>query len=107
MGRQRKLHSEELHNLFSFQNVITVIKSRKMIWVGYVARMGEMRNAYKILYQNLKGRRQVGRPRGRQEGNIKTDFKGLYFDDVRCIHLAQDRDQWRALVNTVMNLQVP
>jgi hypothetical protein len=50
-----RLHNEELHNLYSSPNIIRVVKSRRMLWVGYVARMGEMRNAYKVLSKNLKG----------------------------------------------------
>jgi hypothetical protein len=68
-----------------------VIKSRKMRWAGHVALTGEIGNAYKIL---------VGRPRRRWEDYIRMDLREI-------MHLVQDRDQWRAVVNTVMNLRVP
>jgi hypothetical protein len=58
-GDWRKLHNEELHNLYSSPNIIRMIKSRRMRWAGHVARMGEMRNAYRILV----GKRPLGRPR--------------------------------------------
>jgi hypothetical protein len=64
--------------------------------------MGETRNAYRILVGNPKGKRPLGRRRRRWEDSIKMDLNGM-----DCIELAQDRDQWRALVNTVMNLRVP
>jgi hypothetical protein len=64
--------------------------------------MGEVRGAYNILVGRPEGRRPLGRPRRRWEDNIK-----MYLGDVDWIHLAQDRDRWRALVNTVMNLEVP
>jgi hypothetical protein len=83
-----------------------MIKSRRMRWVGHVARIGEVRNAY-ILVGKLEGRRPLGRPRRRWEDNIQMDLREIGFADVHWIHLAQDRDRWRALVNTVMNLRVP
>jgi hypothetical protein len=83
-----------------------MIKSRRMRWAGHVAPMGEKRNAYKILVGKLEGKRPLGRPRRRWVGNIKMDLieKGFYGMDW--IDQAQDRDQWRALVNTLMNLRV-
>jgi hypothetical protein len=69
--------------------------------------MGEVRGAYNILVGRPEGRRPLGRPRRRWEYNIKMDLREIGFGDVDCIHLAQDRDRWRALVNTVMNLRVP
>jgi hypothetical protein len=64
-GGWRKLHNEELHNLYSSPSIIILIKSRTMKWVGLVARMGEKRNAYRILVGNLEGKRPLGRPRCR------------------------------------------
>jgi hypothetical protein len=67
--------------------------------------MGEVRGAYNILVGRPEGRRPLGRPRRRWEGNIKLDLGEIGFRDW--IHLAQDRDRWRALVSTVINLRVP
>jgi hypothetical protein len=69
--------------------------------------MGEKRNAYRILVGKAEGKRQVGRPRRRWVDNIKMDLRVIGCDGMVWIDLAQDRDQWRALVNTVMNLRVP
>jgi hypothetical protein len=69
--------------------------------------MGEVRVAYNILVGRPEGRRPLRRSRCRWEGNIKMDFREIGFGDVDWIHWAQDRDRWRALVNTVMNLRVP
>jgi hypothetical protein len=83
-----------------------MIKARRMRWAGHVARMGEVRGAYNILVGKPEGRRLLGRPRNRWEDNIKIDLREIGFGDVYWIHLAQDRDRWQALVNTVMNLRV-
>jgi hypothetical protein len=69
--------------------------------------MGEVRGAYNILVGRPEGRRPLGRPTRRREDNIKMDLREIGFGDVDWINLAQDRDTWRALVNTVMNLRVP
>jgi hypothetical protein len=69
--------------------------------------MGEKQNAYRILVGKPEGRRQLGRPRRRCVDNIKIDLREIGWDGVDWIDLAQDRGQWRALVNTVMNLRVP
>jgi hypothetical protein len=105
-GGWRKLHKEELHGLYSSPSIVRVIKARRMRWAGHVARMGEVRGAYNILVGKPEGRRQLGRPRRRWEDDIKMDLRETGFGDVDWIHLAQDRDRWRALVNTVMNLRV-
>jgi hypothetical protein len=65
------------------------------------------RNAYRILVENPEGRRPLGRPRRRWVNNIKMDLREIEWDGMDWIDLAQDRDQWRALVNAVMNLRVP
>jgi hypothetical protein len=84
-----------------------MIKSRRMRWAGHVARMGEKRNAYRILVGKPEGKRPLGRPRCRWVDNIKMDLREIGWDGMDWIDLAQDRDQWRVLVNTVMNLRVP
>jgi hypothetical protein len=69
--------------------------------------MGEVRGAYNILVGRPEGRGPLGRPRRRWEDNIKMHLMEMGFGDVDWIHLTQDRDRWRALVNMVMNLRVP
>jgi hypothetical protein len=76
-------------------------------WSGHVARMGETRNRYRILVGKPEGKRPLGRSRRRWVDNIKIDLRQTGWDDMDLIDLAQDRDQWRTLVNTVMNLRVP
>jgi hypothetical protein len=102
-----KPHNEELHKLYSSPSIIRVIKSRRMRWAGHVARMGEKRNAYRIWEGNPEGKRPLGRPRHRWVDNIKMDLREVEWDGMDWSDLAQDRDHWRALVNTVMNLRVP
>jgi hypothetical protein len=84
-----------------------MIKSRRMRWAGHVAQKGEKRNACRILVGMSEGNRPLGRPRRRWMDNIKMDLREIGRDGMDCIDLAQNRDQWRALVNTVMNLRVP
>jgi hypothetical protein len=69
--------------------------------------MGEKRNAYRILVGKPEGMRQLGRPKRRWVDSIKMYFREIGWDGVDWIDMAQDRGQWRALVNTVLNLQVP
>jgi hypothetical protein len=71
------------------------------------ARMGEKRKAYRIVVGKPEGKRPLGRPRRRRVGNIEIDLREIEWDGVDWIDLAQDRDQWKALVNTVMNFRVP
>jgi hypothetical protein len=78
-----------------------------MRWAGHVARVGEKRNAYRILVGKLEGRRPLGRHRRRWADNIKIDLRETGLDGVDWVDLAQNRDQWRAFMNTVMNLRVP
>jgi hypothetical protein len=106
-GSWRKLHNEELHGVYSSPSIIRVIKARRMRWARHVACMGEVRNTYSILVGKPEGRRLLGRPRHRWEDNTVMDLREIGFGDVECIHLAQDRDRWWALVNTAMNLWVP
>jgi hypothetical protein len=69
--------------------------------------MGATRNAYRILVGKPEGKRPLGRPRRRWMNNIKMNLREIGWDGVDWIELAQDRDQWRTLVNTAMNLRVP
>ncbi|KAJ4445879.1 hypothetical protein ANN_12564 [Periplaneta americana] len=104
-GEWRKLHNIELHVLYSSPDIITNIKSRRLRWAGHVARMGESRNAHRVLVGRPEGKRPLGRPRRRWEDNIKMDLREVGYDDREWINLAQDRDQWRAYVRAVMNLR--
>jgi hypothetical protein len=82
-----------------------MIKLRRVRWAGHVAHMGAKRNAYSILVGKPDGNRPLGRPRRWWEDNIKVHLREIGWDGMDRIYLAQDRDQWRALVNTVMNLR--
>jgi hypothetical protein len=105
-GEWRKLHNEELRDLYSSPSIIRIIKSIKMRWVGYVARMGEKRDAYGLLVGKPEGRRPLGRPRRRWVDNVRMDLGKVGWDDVDWIGLAKDRNRWRALVNWILNLRV-
>jgi hypothetical protein len=106
-GGWRKLHNEELRNLYSLPNINIMIKSRRMRWSGNVARIGEKRNAYRILMRKPEEKRPLGRPRRRWVDNIQMGLRETGWGDMNWIDLDQDRDHCRALVNTVMNLRVP
>ena len=84
-----------------------VIKSRRLRWAGHVACMEEGRGVYKVLVGKPEGKRPLGRPRRRLEDNIKMDLEEVGRGCGDWMGLAQDRDRWRALVSTVMNLRVP
>jgi hypothetical protein len=104
-GGWRKLHNEELRDLYSSPNIIRIIKSMRMRWAGHVARMGEKRNVYRLLVGKPGGKRPLGRPRRRWLDNIKMKLLEVGWGGVDWISLAQDRDKKRALVNAVMNLR--
>jgi hypothetical protein len=80
---------------------------RRVRWAGHVAQIGEKVNAYRLLVGRPEGKRPLGTPRRRWVDNIKTNLREIGWDVIDWIILAQDRDKWRALVNTVMNLRVP
>ena len=84
-----------------------VVKSRKMRWAWHVARMGEGRGVHRVLVGKPEGKRPLGRPRRRWENNIKMDLQEVLGSCGDWMELAQDRDSWRALVDTVRNLRVP
>jgi hypothetical protein len=106
-GSWRKLHNDELHSLYSSPNIVRMIKARRLRWAGHVARMGEGIGVYRLLVGRPEGKRPLGRPSRRWDDNIKLDLREIGIDGVNWIRLAQDTVQWRAFVNTVMNLQVP
>ena len=103
----RKLHNEELNYPYPAPNTVPVIKSRRMRWVGHVARMGERSDVYRVLVGKPERKRPLGRHRRRWKDNIKMDLQEVGCGGMDWIELAQDRDRWRALVNALMNPQVP
>jgi hypothetical protein len=101
------IFSNELHCLYSSPNIVRVIKSRKMRWAGHVARMEEGRGVYRVLVGRPEVKRPLGRPRRRWKDKFKTDLREIGIDGTNWIRLSQDRVQWRAFENIVMNLRVP
>jgi len=107
MREWRRLHNEELNDLYSSPNIVRVIKSTRMRWAGHVARIGEERGVYSVLVGKPEGKRPMGRPRRRWVDNIRIDLQEVGCGYMGWIGLAQDRDRWRTLVSAVMNLRVP
>ena len=105
-GEWRKLHNEELNDLYCSPNIVRVIKSRRMRWAGHVARMEEGRGVHKVLVGKPEGKRPLGRRKRRWEDNIKMDLQDVACGGMDWIDLAQGKDRWRAVVNAVMNLRV-
>jgi hypothetical protein len=95
-GECRKLHNEEFRDLYSSPSIIGIIKSRRIRWVSHVTRMGEKRNANRLLVGEPEGRRPLGRPRRRWVDNIGMDLGEVGWGDVDWIGLAQDRKRWRS-----------
>jgi hypothetical protein len=105
-GEWRKLQNGELHNLCSFQNNIRQIKSRRMRQAGRVVLMGKKSKVHKVLVGKPGGNKEFRRPWSRGKDGIKMYLREIGWKGVNSIYLAQDRDRWRAVVNTVKNLQV-
>jgi hypothetical protein len=92
-GEWRKLHSEELNDLYSLPNSVRVVKSRRMRWAGHVARMGEDRGVHRVLVGKPEGKRPLGRPKHEWEDNIKMDLQEVGGCRGDWMELAQDRDR--------------
>jgi hypothetical protein len=90
-GGWRKLHNEELHNMYSYPSIIRIITSKRMRREGHVARMEE-KSAYRILVGKPEGKKSLGRPRYTWVDNIKMDLREIGWDGVDWIDMAQDRD---------------
>jgi hypothetical protein len=103
-GEWRKLHNEELRDLYSSPSIIRIIKLRMG---GACSTNGEKKNAYRLLVGKPEGKRPLGRPRRRWVDNIKMNLGEVGWSDVDWIGLTKDRNRWRALVNSVLNLRVP
>jgi len=106
-GEWKKLHNEELNDLYSLPNIVRVVKSRRMWWTEHVTRMGEDRGVHRVLVGKPEGKRPLGRPRRRWEDNIKMDIQDVGGGRGDWMELAQGRDRWRALVGTVRDFRVP
>ena len=106
-GEWRKLHNEELNNLYYSHNIVQVIKSRRMRWVKHVVCKGERRGVHRVLVGKPEEKRPLGRPRHRWEENIKMDLQEVQCGYMDWMEVAQDRDSWQRLVNVVINLWVP
>jgi hypothetical protein len=87
--------------------IIRIIKTKRIRGARHVARMGTKRNAYRTLVGKPEGKRPLRRPRRKWVNNIKMDLREIGWDGMDWIDLLQDMDQWRALVNTVINHRVP
>jgi hypothetical protein len=92
MGEWRRLHSGELHNVYSSSDTIRQAKSRRMRWAAHVACMGEKRKVYKVMVGKRKGKRLLRRQKHRWEDGIRMDLRKIGWGGGEWIHLVQDRD---------------
>jgi hypothetical protein len=106
-GKWRKINNEELNDLYCSPNIVQVIKLRRMRWIWHVAWIWEERVLYRVSVCKPERKTPPGRPRHRWEDNIKMHLQEVGCGSMDWIGLAQDRNRWRAIVNVVMNLQVP
>jgi hypothetical protein len=106
-GEWRKLHNEELNDLYSLPSIVRVIKWRRMRWAGHVARMGEDRGVHRVIVGKPEGKRPLGRD---EDVDGRLILRWIFRKLVGCrgcwMELDQDRDRWRALVGTVRNFRV-
>ena len=93
--------------MYRSPNIVRVIKSIRLRWVGHVARMEKGRSALKILAGKPTGKRHLGRPRRSWEDNIRVDLEEIGINAGNWVDSAQDRDYWRAIVNAALNLRIP
>jgi hypothetical protein len=105
-GEWRKLHNAEFYDLYSTPNIIWVIKSRRMRWVGHVAHVGDRRGAYRVLVGRLEGKRPLQRLRHGWDENIKMDIQEVGWSGMDINDLVWNKDRGWAVVNVVMNHQI-
>ena len=106
-GEWRRLHIEELNNVYRSLNIVRVIKSGRLRWAGHVARMEEGGTAFNLLTGKPTGKRHLGRPRRRRKDNIRMDLKEIDINTRNWVDSAQDKDYWRVLAIAAFHLRVP